>query len=51
MYTMGIYDYEIYSYSYLMWTKYTKDETVKCPYILDGLIYTKNIFLDQQKVK
>ena len=45
MFTMGIYDYEIYSYSYLLWNKYTKDETSRCPYVLDGLIYTP---LDQK---
>jgi len=30
---------EIYKYSTLLWNKYTKDDKVDCPYILDGLIY------------
>lgn len=30
---------EIFKYSLLMWNKYTKDNNVQCPYLLDGLIY------------
>jgi SAM-dependent methyltransferase len=32
-------DNEIFNYSTLIWNKYVKDDAVKCPYILDGLIY------------
>lgn len=36
---MGGQNNEIFKYSQLLWNKYTKDDKVKCPYILDGLIY------------
>jgi hypothetical protein len=36
---LGGQDNEIFAYSKLLWEKYTKDDSVKCPYILDGLIY------------
>jgi hypothetical protein len=32
--------HEIYSYSTLLWELYTNNSDVKCPYILDGIIYT-----------
>lgn len=36
----GIQDNEIYKYSVLLWQKYVIDkEKIKCPYILDGLVY------------
>ena len=31
--------WEIFRYSQLIWEKYTEDASIKCPYILDGLIY------------
>ena len=36
----GSYSAEIYAYSNMVWTLYTKDKSIGCPYILDGLIYT-----------
>lgn len=36
---MGAKKWEIYKYSELIWKLYTEDPTVKCPYLLDGLIY------------
>ncbi len=39
--------WDIYKYSELMWKKYTEDSTIKCPYILDGLIFQP---LEQQYV-
>lgn len=35
----GAKPWEIHRYSLLMWNKYTIDQTIKCPYLLDGLIY------------
>lgn len=32
-------DNEIFKYSKLMWDKYTLDNEVNCPYVLDGLIH------------
>ena len=31
--------WEIFRYSQLIWEKYTEDANIKCPYLLDGLIY------------
>jgi SAM-dependent methyltransferase len=31
---------EIFTYSELIWNKYTQDQKVHCPYFLDGLIFT-----------
>jgi hypothetical protein len=31
---------EVFAYSYLLWRLYSEDPDVKCPYILDGVIYT-----------
>lgn len=36
----GKQDNEIFKYSDLMWNKYVYDESVDCPYLLDGLIFT-----------
>ncbi len=36
---IGLQDNEIYKYSVLMWNLYMYSQDVKCPYILDGLIY------------
>jgi hypothetical protein len=36
----GLYACEIFAYSYLIWQLYTTNEHIKCPYKLDGLIYT-----------
>lgn len=35
----GIKPWEIFKYSVLIWSKFTEDESINCPYILDGLIY------------
>ena len=37
--SLGGLNNEIFKYSSLMWNKFTKDNNVNCPYILDGLIY------------
>lgn len=39
IYVSGGQNNEIFKYSLLLWNKYTKDKSVNCPYILDGLIY------------
>ena len=31
---------EIFSYSSLMWELYTETDNIKCPYVLDGIIFT-----------
>lgn len=31
---------EIFAFSYLIWNSCTKDDSIKCPYSLDGIIYT-----------
>ena len=31
---------EIFAYSALMWELYTETESIKCPYVLDGIIFT-----------
>jgi hypothetical protein len=43
----GVSDNEIFKYSSLMWNLYTNDKNVKCPYLLDGLIYQP---LDQKYI-
>jgi hypothetical protein len=43
----GVADNEIFKYSSLMWNLYTNDKSVKCPYLLDGLIYQP---LDQKYI-
>ena len=35
----GAKPWEIFKYSEIIWQKYTEDSSVKCPYLLDGLIY------------
>lgn len=40
IFPLGAADYEIYSYSDLLWNSCTKDTIVDCPYELDGLTYT-----------
>ena len=35
----GAKPWEIFKYSELIWQKYTEDANIKCPYLLDGLIY------------
>jgi len=37
---IGLYKSELFVYSDIIWNLYTKDESIKCPYTLDGLIYT-----------
>ena len=38
--TLGGDHSEIFAYSYLIWDSCTQDKNVKCPYELDGIIYT-----------
>lgn len=40
MLTLGGDFSEIFAYSYLIWNSCTQDKNVKCPYELDGIIYT-----------
>ena len=35
----GAKKWEIFRYSELLWKLYTEDSNIKCPYLLDGLIY------------
>jgi hypothetical protein len=35
----GLQDNEIFKYSSFMWNLYSNDKNMKCPYLLDGLIY------------
>lgn len=35
----GAKSWELFAYSSTLWTAYTKDPDVNCPYMLDGLIY------------
>ena len=37
---LGLYNSEIYAYSDLIWSLYTSNTMIKCPYNLDGMIYT-----------
>ena len=37
---LGLYSTEIYKYSDMVWSNYTNNPLIKCPYVLDGLIYT-----------
>lgn len=36
---LGAKKWEIFRYSEMIWKLYTEDSTIKCPYLLDGLIY------------
>lgn len=42
IHSLGAKPWEIFAYSSLIWKLYTSDATIKCPYILDGLIYQPN---------
>lgn len=42
IHSLGAKPWEIFAYSSLMWNSYTNDTEIKCPYILDGLIYQPN---------
>ena len=42
IHSLGAKPWEIYSYSSLIWRLYTNDPEIKCPYVLDGLIYQPN---------
>lgn len=42
IHALGAKPWEIFAYSSLMWSLYTNDNNIKCPYILDGLIYQPN---------
>ena len=37
---LGLYPSEVYAYSEMVWSLYTMDKTINCPYKLDGVIYT-----------
>jgi len=43
----GITDNEIFKYTNMMWNLYTIDSSIKCPYLLDGLIFQP---LDQKYI-
>jgi hypothetical protein len=42
IFALGAKSWEIYAYASLMWNAYTSDPNIKCPYILDGLIFQPN---------
>jgi SAM-dependent methyltransferase len=44
---LGIYDWEIFKYSTLLWNNFVENDKINCPYILDGLIYHP---LDQEYI-
>jgi len=48
IFTVGGNESEIFAYSNVIYTLYTKDENVKCPYNIDGFMYTP---LDQKYTK
>ena len=37
---LGASDSEVFLFSYLIWYNCTKNDKIKCPYLLDGIIYT-----------
>ena len=37
---LGLYPAEVYAYAEMVWNLYTKDRSINCPYILDGLMFT-----------
>ena len=43
----GIYKWDIFKFAEIMWSRYTNDISVNCPYILDGLIFQP---LEQQYI-
>ena len=50
----GIEDSEIFTYSTLLWNTFTKDSSLKCPYLLDGLIYqptSQKYIVEREKSK
>jgi len=40
LFPVGSDNSEIFAYSYLIWKNCTQDKDIKCPYTLDGIIYT-----------
>lgn len=40
LFPLGASESEVFLFSYLVWYNCTKNDKVKCPYILDGIIYT-----------
>ena len=40
IFPQGAHPCEVFFYTSLMWNIYTKDSTIQCPYILDGIILT-----------
>jgi hypothetical protein len=54
IHSLGAKPWEIYGYSSMIWNSYTTDPEIKCPYILDGLIYQPNdqsYVIEKQKSK
>lgn len=42
IHSLGAEPWEIYAYASLIWKLYTSDNSIKCPYVLDGLIFQPN---------
>lgn len=40
--SQGAKDWEIFAYAVLMWNSYRTDSKIRCPYLLDGLIFQPN---------
>ena len=52
--TNGILDNEIFTYSNFLWKFFMNDPNIKCPYLLDGLIYQpleQKYIIEQEKSK
>ena len=50
----GVKDNEIFTFSYFMWNLYTTSTELKCPYLLDGLIYQpleQKYVVEKDKIK
>lgn len=37
---LGLYGAELYAYAEMVWNYYTNNTNIKCPYVLDGLMFT-----------
>lgn len=51
---LGINDNEIFKYTVLLWNMYTSDNSIKCPYLLDGIIYQpleQKYVVEEDKIK
>ena len=42
IHALGAKPWEIYAYSSLIWNMYVSNSSIKCPYVLDGLVYQPN---------